>query len=565
MSEIKFLTNEYAVRIEKDKEELLKLFRDNNDGEKADRLEQELKEISAEKRIKLVFIGQYSAGKSTIISGLSGENDILIDPDVATEYVTDYEWGNVILTDTPGLYTENKEHDARTIEMIKQSDLLIYCITSDLFNQYTLKDFEKWAFEYGYAGKMFLVVNKMSKEAGEYEKLRENYLTTLNKSLYPHSVNEFAHAFIDAKDYRDGRNDGDEELIAYSHFEEFIEILNGFIKDKGQIGKFDTPIMILKAAINSAIEEMAADESNREYSALLSRIEKAVDSIRNKLRKESENLIRKYLQPIIDKGFEISRQIGLEKVSFSEEQTEELVRKCCEALNEKLTELCEKGTESLQREIEGILQSDLAAYFFDSIKDFSEKPSVFEGSEKKAKRIQFESVRELTEKITGKTVQLATKGGKESAKFFLKASEASGSQIHKAVKGVGHALGYKFKPWQAVNIAKNIGNVAKVAGPVLSVLGLAVDIKNSIDENNEAKDIEHARIECRDSFRNIKEDVAKQYKDELRNMFTAFDDVTKQVQEDREKVQNILKKGDQTVMKLLDIRRDLQDIQSSIF
>lgn len=48
-------------------------------------------------------------------------------------------------------------------------------------------------------------------------------------------------------------------------------------------------------------------------------------------------------------------------------------------------------------------------------------------------------------------------------------------------------------------------------------------------------------------------------------MFSCYDDVTKQVQEDREKVQNIMKKDDRTVRKLLDIRRDLMDIQRSIF
>ena len=190
MNDVKFLTTEYAERIERDKNELIQLFRDNNQGERADALEKQLDDIAAEKRIKLVFIGQYTAGKSTVISALSGINSIKIDSDISTEHPADYSWGNVILTDTPGLYTENKEHDARTIEMIKQSDLLIYCITSDLFNQYTLEDFKKWAFDYGYAGKMFLIINKMSKEAGEYEDLCESYLTTLNKALYPHSVDE---------------------------------------------------------------------------------------------------------------------------------------------------------------------------------------------------------------------------------------------------------------------------------------------------------------------------------------------------------------------------------------
>ena len=132
MSDIRFITTEFAERIEKNKEEIIEIFRNNNWTDKAEALEKQLKGVASEERIKLVFIGQYTAGKSTIISALSGDNSIKIDSDISTEYTSDYSWGNVILTDTPGLYTENKEHDNRTIEMIKQSDLLIYCITSDL-------------------------------------------------------------------------------------------------------------------------------------------------------------------------------------------------------------------------------------------------------------------------------------------------------------------------------------------------------------------------------------------------------------------------------------------------
>ena len=81
----------------------------------------------------------------------------------------------------------------------------------------------------------------------------------------------------------------------------------------------------------------------------------------------------------------------------------------------------------------------------------------------------------------------------------------------------------------------------------------------------EDKKVEKARIECRQSFADIESDIERQYMEELSNMFSCYDDVTKQVQEDREKVQNIMKKDDRTVRKLLDIRRDLMDIQRSIF
>jgi len=181
-----FKTAEIAEKIEEYKVRLLNILNENGYEEDAKELSEKLSAISKSDRLKIVFIGQYTAGKSTIISALTGDNSIKIDSDIATLEAKDYVWGEVILTDTPGLYTENTVHDARAIEMIRQSDLLVYCITSDLFNQYTLEDFKKWAFETGYAGKLFLVVNKMSKEAGVYEELVESYTQTINKSAYPH-------------------------------------------------------------------------------------------------------------------------------------------------------------------------------------------------------------------------------------------------------------------------------------------------------------------------------------------------------------------------------------------
>ncbi|SCX09732.1 50S ribosome-binding GTPase [Lachnospiraceae bacterium YSD2013] len=563
MSDVTFLAAEYADRIEESKKEILSLYKQNGHEDKADKLEKELSDIKEEDRIRLVFIGQYTAGKSTIISALTGDNSIKIDTDISTEVTKDYAWANVVLTDTPGLYTGYTEHDQRTIEMIKRSDLLIFCITSDLFNPCTLEDFKHWAFEYNYAGKMFLLINKMSNETGDYDSLCHNYKDSINKSLHPHSIEEFTHAFLDAKDYKIGKRDNDVELVEFSHFEGFVNDLNDFIRLKGKIGKFDTPIMIMKNSIDNTLEDLADDESNKEYSALLSRIEKAVGSVRRKLSAEANALIQRLLKPIIDKGYEVSSKIGLEEIDYSDDDVQNLVKACCESLNAELNTLCQRGIEALQKEIEGILDSDLARYFFESIKDVNEKPSIFEGSGQKAKRVQFDSINDIAQKITGGTVNLATKGA-GTAGYFIKASEASGSQLHKLVLNIGHKFGVKFVPWQAANITKLIGNVAKVLGPVLNVVTVLIDVKDSVQESAEERKAFEARIGCRKAFSDIERDVEKQYIEELNNIFTVFDDVTNQVQEDREKVNKIIMKDSKMARKLLDIRRNLTDIQKEI-
>jgi len=566
MDNIKFKTTELTNRINANETKILKLYTLGGYSEDAKKLKEQLDSAVSEKQIRIVFIGQYTAGKSTIIAALTANKEIRIDSDIATSVTADYSWNGVTLTDTPGLYTENPEHDTKTIEMIKKSDLLVYCITSDLFNQYTLQDFERWAFEVGYAGKMFLIVNKMSKEAGEYHDLVENYSKTLNRALVPHSVGEFSYSFIDAKGYKDGINDGDRELVEYSHFEDFIVQLNAFIQQKGLLGRLDTPVMILKASIDELTQRVVDDDSNRAFNALISRIEKKVDQQRNQMSIDAHGIIKRGLRPIIDKGYELSRMVGIEEIDFSEDDINDLIESSCNNINTQLSELCESNMEQLNEEIESVLNSGAASYFFSSISsNYDGKKHFLESRETKFSRAQFESLRTVVENITGKTIGMATEGGAASAKFFIQSTEASGSQIHKVVLAVGGKIGYKFKPWQAVNIAKKIGNVAKVAGPVLSVLGLFFDVKETVDDQKRAQQIQKAQIEYRQTFLDIVSNLETQYSDELGGIFEVYQDISTQLQSSRAGVQKLLKSNDDMTRKLLEIRADLTEIQSEIF
>ena len=90
-----------------------------------------------------------------------------------------------------------------------------------------------------------------------------------------------------------------------------------------------------------------------------------------------------------------------------------------------------------------VLDSDTADVFFKGVEGtISGKRHLFESKQTKFDRVQFETINEILKKITGQTVNWAQNGA-GSAKFFLKASEASGSTIHEFVKGAGAALGYE--------------------------------------------------------------------------------------------------------------------------
>lgn len=95
----------------------------NNDL--AQKMDAELQEVSERKDLRLAFVGQYSSGKSTIISALTGNKDILIDANIATDKTTEYRWNNIILMDTPGILAGKVEkHDEITKAALKECDLI---------------------------------------------------------------------------------------------------------------------------------------------------------------------------------------------------------------------------------------------------------------------------------------------------------------------------------------------------------------------------------------------------------------------------------------------------------
>ncbi len=140
-----------------------------------------------------------------------------------------------------------------------------------------------------------------------------------------------------------------------------------------------------------------------------------------------------------------------------------------------------------------------------------------------------------------------------------------GSKLHKFILAIGKNFGYKFKPWQAAKIAKNIGNIAKFAGPVLDAAGLAFEIKETIDEQALPAKIQQAKNECRQNFRNIANEIEEEYSEELKNAYMVYNEISEQIRESRSKVEALVKKNTDMMAELNAIRDELVLIQRDIF
>src|SRR5579883_1470281 len=118
--------------------------------------------LSEDNTVVLVFAGQYSAGKSTIIKALTGREDIATGAGITTEQAHTYDWEGIKVVDTPGVHTELRpEHDEITYRAIADADLLIFVVTNELFDSHLAQHFRKLAIDRNKAHEMMLVVNKM--------------------------------------------------------------------------------------------------------------------------------------------------------------------------------------------------------------------------------------------------------------------------------------------------------------------------------------------------------------------------------------------------------------------
>ena len=118
--------------------------------------------LSSDKSVNLVFAGQYSAGKSSIMKVLTGREGIAIGAGITTEKTHTYDWGGITVVDTPGVHTQLRpDHDEITYRAIASADLLVFVVTNELFDSHLAKHFRNLAIERDKAHEMMLVVNKM--------------------------------------------------------------------------------------------------------------------------------------------------------------------------------------------------------------------------------------------------------------------------------------------------------------------------------------------------------------------------------------------------------------------
>lgn len=437
-------------KLEALKEKTIALLRETQNENLIHQLGRELELTSEREKLSLAFVGQYSSGKSTIISALTGRKDIKIDANVSTDEISAYEWNRVILMDTPGILAGKVEaHDEKTKEALKECDLIFYVLTSQLFDNVVFNNFIDLAYNQHFSDKMFIVVNKMGMEAGHFEKQIEVYQKSLEKIFNDrgYDVNNFPITFIDAADYIEGKESGDEEFVKLSNFEAFIGMLNAFVESKGLIKKqFDTPIRVLQSYLNNIIVS-AVDKTLSDF---YSQFEMKLSNCMSEIKRDARNVLSSFGTSVMSKVVNLSSDIGyIESQDWEHKQDE---------LNKEIV----SSIENTSSEIEQAIMQNYDRLLL-SVENFAGKDALVkyeEGLNAKinAPNISIDEQKNLA--IQKKSLEYLRQGGawlSKQAPNVTKLgggiSKASGSELHKSVLEIGHFFGKRFKPWEGVRWA----------------------------------------------------------------------------------------------------------------
>jgi uncharacterized protein YidB (DUF937 family) len=436
-----------------------------------------------------------------------------------------------------------------------------------LFDSLTAENFKKLAYEKGYRWKMMLVINKMSDEAGEEEQKIANYRTSLAEALKPYSLDEFPICFIDAKDYCEGIDGKDDFLTEISRFPTFIDALNQFVERRGSLARFDTPVRIALSCVDEA--QLSFTRNSSEDSAffeVLTRLSRTVRKERDRLRTKVKNIALEMSSGVASEGNTLAAAVGSEqKFENLNKQAELNVQKHYEKAETKLQEAVNVAVEDIQQEVEKVLEGDLVKSFvacLDKNQNISAQ-NLEAGIDVERLKSQVNWLKGIGETAGVKLTTLASRSFAKTAaeQGFLRSIDVAGSGLHQGVLAVGKFVGFKFKPWQAVGMAKNIGNAAKFLGPALALVSVGVDILQMRQEHERERQMSDVRRDITSQFQSIAKDLENQIEIQLFEFEQqVYGEIEKQIAAARQKEEEVIYASNTWVKQLADIRKDFDGI-----
>ncbi len=432
--------------------------------------------VDEHERPRMVFTGQYSSGKSTLIKALTDDAaQVVIDSAVATDQVQMFDWdGLVDLVDTPGVQAGSSEHDRMAEEALRSADLVLFAVTVDLFDDGSVEHLRHITEDLRKAPQLLVVITK-SRSLHAAEGVRGAAVRAALGTF----ADQVPWVECDAKTYLDGLHDTDplraSRRIEASRMTQVTETINRIARERGDLARFRVALQQIALAASEALAALADDPDEEAVLTVLARQRSALTNRRGLLDSALDRQATEFRSACIRAAEALAD--AAETIEESEIPDWTKIDTASETLNRQLSAANQRFTDG----VHAVVSSQLAD-FTSEVREIEASPYAHQ-----LRALEVNSVVEV-QVIPADTGLVRDAGRRarrvpvwapraaEHLKSFQESwgagdgiKQAAGTSGHKIVYKVGKLAGWKFEPWQAVRWANNIGKFAKAGAFVLPV------------------------------------------------------------------------------------------------
>ncbi|MFN8027716.1 MAG: GTPase [Acidimicrobiia bacterium] len=407
--------------------------------------------------VRLVATGEYNAGKSSLLKALTGA-EIPIHSDVTTSEVHEYPWGHVLLVDTPGVKAGQVAHDERAEEALRDSYLVMFVITVDLFDDETAAHLQHVAYDLGKLEQMVIVVNKAATMTSAPGVRLAAVQVLLGDQWSGPLVECDARSSLAAATAPSP--DRAKFLVERGNQIGLERALNQLVAARSNVGRMKRPFDAALQAIADVEPFLVPEPDEEAMSTLLERRRQILAESRVRLANRLDQAFGTTRDRIIADGDSLVAAASDAAVPQAAiDEFERAASAHAEALGQLVERAFQRELDELTAEERGLVNGPEMKTLVDSgllEADFDTPtvPAAAEGSTERQSPFA-RLVRDL-----------ATEHGRAWLNNALKQGNRPGSPLHSLVYKLGKMGGHKFKPWQAVKWAGRLQGVL-VAGTYL--------------------------------------------------------------------------------------------------
>ena len=245
-----------------------------------------LPSAQAHDAVQIAFVGQYNAGKSSLLRCLTGRDDIPTGADVKTNRTTPYEWHSHLLIDTPGVLAGvDRRHDRLAEMAIASADVVAFVVTAEGFDDVVGSYFQSVRDRLQSSSQLVLVVNKANAEDSQQEEVQD-HLREVVGDLY----DVLPVVWTDAEDWLlADKFPRPSARRTSSNIRGLAETLSEVTRAGGAHLRLATPLRELSHFVRECLDSVSAAEDEAPALAGLDAAEAAVERQRERMIAAAES------------------------------------------------------------------------------------------------------------------------------------------------------------------------------------------------------------------------------------------------------------------------------------